>query len=130
MRTAADVARFLSDSSVGFQDFGDGLMVVTDAGGGLRNLAIKVQSDVVVFQLQVMNTPAPGSKGREALFEKLLRLNGEGLLHAAFAIVDDAVQLQAALPLTNLDSNELQAVLDDIGMAVSQHVPILMGTSS
>ena len=97
---------------------------------GLKNLAIKVSDEVVVFQLRVLDVPASGTKGRETLFESLLRLNGEGLLHAAFAILKGGIYLQAALPLANLDPNELQAVLDDIGMAVSQHLPQLTNASN
>ena len=128
MRTVSDVERFLTDSSVKFQDFGGGLFIVTDDTSGLRQLAIKVQDEVVVFQLRVMDVPEKNAKGREALFEKLLFLNGQGLLHAAFALLDDGIYLQAALPLPNLDPNEMQAVLDDIGLAISQHLPELTGT--
>jgi hypothetical protein len=124
MRTIADVERFLSDH-VKYHDFGGGLFIVTDDTAGLRNLAIKVTDDVVVFQLRVLDLPTPGAKGREELFEKLLRLNNEGLLHAAFTLGEDGIYLQAALPLANLDPNEMQAVLDDMGMAVSQHIPHL-----
>lgn len=125
MRTAADVERFLEENALRFQDFGDGLFVVTDESSGLRNLAIKVEDDVVVFQLRVLDLPEPGAPGREALFEKLLRLNGWGLLHCAFTVQDDGIYLQSALPLQNLDPNEMQAVLDDMGLAVSQHIPRL-----
>lgn len=130
MRTVSDVEQFLNDSAVRFQDFGDGLFIVSDEGTGLHNLAIKVEDDVVVFQLRIMDNPAPGTAGREELFEKLLRLNGEGLLHAAFSLQDGGIYLQAALPLPNLDPNEMQAVLDDMGMAVSQHLPRLNNKSA
>ena len=130
MRTISDVERFLSERSVRYQDFGGGMFVVNDDGSGLKNLAIKVSDEVVVFQLRVMDAPGPGVTGREALFEKLLRLNGEGLLHAAFALLKGGIYLQAALPLANLDPNELQAVLDDMGMAVSQHLPQLATASN
>lgn len=124
MRTVSDVERFLTDSALKYQDFGGGLFIVNEESG-LRHLAIKVQDEVVVFQLRVMDTPAAGAPGRESLFETLLKLNGEGLLHAAFALLDDGIYLQAALPLPNLDPNEMQAVLDDISLAVSQHLPRL-----
>jgi CesT_Tir_1 len=129
MRTISDVERFLADRALKYQDFGGGMFVVNDDGSGIKNLAIKVSDEVVVFQLRVLDAPEAGSKSREALFERLLRLNGEGLLHAAFALLKDGIYLQAALPLANLDPNEMQAVLDDMGMAVSQHLPQLTSTS-
>jgi hypothetical protein len=125
MRTIQDVEQFLKESELGFQDYGDGLFVVSDDRSGLRNLAIKVESPVVVFRLRAGDTPAKGAPGREALFEELLRLNGADLLHSAFSVQPDGVYLTAALPLDNLDLNELRAVVDDIGLAVSQHIPHL-----
>ncbi|MEZ4410190.1 MAG: YbjN domain-containing protein [Polyangiales bacterium] len=124
MRTTHDVERYLEAADIPYQDYGDGLFVVTD-GSGHRDLAIKVEPPVVVFRLKVGEVPEPGAPEREALFEELLRLNGTDLLHAAFCIAPDGVYLTAALPLDNLDQNEFQAVVDDIGMAMSQHLPLL-----
>lgn len=127
MRTERDVERFLGEFGIPYQDLGGGLFVVTDESSGLRNLAIKVEAPVVVFRLRVLDAPEPGAAGREALFENLLRLNGSGLLHSAFCLQNDGIYLTAALPLDNLDPNELQAVIDDLGIAASQHVAKLRG---
>jgi len=127
MRTEQDVEQYLRDFNIPYQDLGGGLFVVTDESSGLRNLAIKVESPVVVFRLRVLDAPVPGTPGREALFERLLRLNGSGLLHSAFGLQDDGIYLTAALPLANLDPNELQAVVDDLGIAASQQVAELRG---
>jgi hypothetical protein len=48
------------------------------------------------------------------------------LLHAAFAIESGQIVLTAALELQNLDTNELEAVLSDLDMALSEHVPALV----
>ncbi|MDP3278030.1 MAG: YbjN domain-containing protein [Deltaproteobacteria bacterium] len=128
MRTSEDVERYLKESAVPYQDLGGGMFIVNDLRSGLDNLAIKVQDNVVVFALRLFDVPAVGAPSREALFEKLLRLNSDGLLHSAFALQEESVYLQAALPLQNLDANEIQAVLDDMGLASSQHVPALRDT--
>jgi hypothetical protein len=125
MRTIQDIERFLSESSLPFQDLGDGMFVVQDDASGLHNLAIKVEPPVVVFRLRAGDVPPAGAANREKLFEELLKLNGAGLLHSAFSVQNDGIYLTAALPLDNLDQNELQAVVDDIGLAISQHVPRL-----
>lgn len=125
MRTEQDVERFLGDLGIPYQDLGGGLFVVMDESSGLRNLAIKVEAPVVVFRLRVLDAPEVGAPNREALFENLLRLNGSGLLHSAFCLQNDGIYLTAALPLDNLDPNELQAVVDDLGIAASQHVASL-----
>lgn len=125
MRTTQDVEQYLKDAGIAYQDFGDGLFVVADEQTGVQNLAIKVEPPVVVFRLRAGDTPEEGKAGREKLLEELLRLNGTGLLHSAFSLQTDGIYLTAALPLDNLDLNELQAVVDDIALAVSQHLPRL-----
>lgn len=125
MRTIEDVERYLQESNMAYQDYGDGLFVVSDADIGVRNLAIKVEQPVVVFRLRAGDVPEKGAPGREHLFQRLLELNGQGLLHSSFALMKDGVYLTAALPLDNLDQNELRAVVEDMGLAVSQHLPAL-----
>lgn len=127
MRTVEDVERFLKESAVPFQDLGGGMFIVTDDESGLHNLAIKVEDAVVLFSLKVLVPPSGSGPDREKLFEQLLRINASGLLHSSFALQDDGIYLQAALPLPNLDDNEMQAVLDDMGLATKQHVPALRG---
>ena len=125
MRTIEDVELYLKGSNMAYQDYGDGLFVVSDADIGVRNLAIKVEQPVVVFRLRAGDVPEKGAPGREHLFQRLLELNGQGLLHSSFALMKDGVYLTAALPLDNLDQNELQAVVEDMGLAASQHLPRL-----
>jgi hypothetical protein len=125
MRTVDDVEKYLQDAGIPYQDLGDGMFIVSDHESGVSNLAIKVDSPVVIFRMRVGDAPAQGAAKREALFEELLRLNGGGLLHSAFSLQDDGIYLSAALPLDNLDLNELQAVVEDMGLAASQHLPRL-----
>ncbi len=125
MRTVDDVEKYLQEAGIPYQDLGDGMFIVTDNDSGVSSLAIKVDSPVVIFRMRVGDAPAKGADGREALFEELLRLNGGGLLHSAFSLQDDGIYLSAALPLDNLDMNELQAVVEDMGLAASQHLPRL-----
>ena len=123
MRNADDVEGFLKGSEINYSDLGGGMFLV-DVHTTLPNsLVIKVEPPLVVFRLKAGEVPAAGSPGREGYFESLLRLNGTALLHSSFSLGDDGVYLTAALPLDNLDQNELQAVIDDMSMAVSQHLP-------
>jgi predicted HTH domain antitoxin len=55
----------------------------------------------------------------------LLRLNTTELFHCAFGIEGKNVVLTGALELENMDLNEFQAVVDDMGMAVSKLYPVL-----
>ena len=54
------------------------------------------------------------------MFQTLLRLNSQ-LMHSAYALEGDNVVLSGAQELENLDRNELQAVLDDMAIALDNH---------
>lgn len=125
MRSVDDVERYLQSSEINYSDLGGGMYLVDVHTTLSHSLVIKVEPPLVVFRLKAGALPAAGSEKRAALFESLLRLNGTALLHSSFSIADDGVYLTAALPLDNLDQNELQAVVDDMSMAVSQHLPEL-----
>ena len=55
----------------------------------------------------------------------LLELNAGKLLHTAYGLDGDNIVLSSALELENLDTNELEAVLADVDMALAEHVPSL-----
>ena len=61
------------------------------------------------------------------LFRKLLELNANDLVHAAYGLEKDRVILAAALDIDNLGLTELEAVLADMEMALANHVPVLRG---
>jgi len=88
----------------------------------MENLLVSLAGPIVVFRLKIMDLP---KTRREALFETLLRLNTTDLFHCAFGIEANAVVLTGALELENMDYNEFQAVIDDMGLAVSKQYPVL-----
>jgi len=94
-------------------------------GSGLAPVALRLAAPVLVAQVAIGESPQ-GDPPREAqVFRKLLQLNASDLLHAAYALEDGRIVLIAALELENLDQNELEAVLADMGMAQSKHVGML-----
>ncbi len=97
-------------------------------GPGQPPAALRVAPPVAVTQVEI--GPCPRSADVAApLFRRLLELNASGLLHAAYAIEKsasgDRIVLTSALELEHLDLNELEAVLADLDMALSEHVPEL-----
>jgi Zn-dependent protease with chaperone function len=102
----------------------DGTFLVS-VGSGLPPVALRIATPVLVVQVQIAPTPKGDTAGESKLFRRLLELNASDLLHAAYALEDSRVVLTAALELENLDTNELEAVLADMGMALSKHVPML-----
>jgi hypothetical protein len=120
MKTREDIESYLLKLGVSYEELsGDLWRLRLD---GIENLMVSLAGPIVVFRLKIMDVPVVR---REALFENLLRLNTTELFHCAFGIEGNAIVLGGALELENMDFNELQAVIDDIGMAVSKHYPVL-----
>ena len=120
MKTREDIESYLLKMGVNHEDLGGDIWRVRD--GGVENLMVSLAGPIVVFRLKMMDVPATR---REALFETLLRLNTTELFHCAFGIEGTAVVLTGALELENMDYNEFQAVIEDMGMAVSKLYPVL-----
>jgi hypothetical protein len=120
MKTREDIESYLLKMGVGNEEIGANLWRLRLEG--IENLMVSVAGPVVVFRLKLMDIPRTR---REQLFEELLRLNTTELFHCAFGIENQAIVLGGALELENMDFNEFQAVIDDMGMAVSKHYPVL-----
>jgi len=120
MKTREDIESYLLKIGVGYEDLGGDIWRLHF--NGIENLVVSLAGHIVVFRLKMMELP---STKREDLFETLLRLNTTELFHCAFGIEGNAIVLDSALELENMDLNEFQAVIDDMGMAVSKLYPVL-----
>jgi hypothetical protein len=56
---------------------------------------------------------------------RLLALNAQELLHASYGLEDNRIVLSAAWELESLDLSELQSGLDEVDVALAEHVPEL-----
>ena len=124
MRTEQDVEAYLLRLKRRFGSVDDqpGTFVV-ESSGGMPPVALRVNPPLVVLRVHIGDVkqgsnPVP-------LFRKLLELNARQLVHASYGLDDEHVVLSSALELENLDFNELQATLDEIDVALAQHVPEL-----
>ena len=88
-------------------------------------VALRMAAPVLVAQVQIGDAPKNNPTLEAKLYKKLLQLNATDLLHAAYALEHDSIVLTAALELESLDLNELEAVMADMAMALSKHVPTL-----
>jgi Tir chaperone family protein CesT len=103
---------------------GDGVYFVS-VGAGQPPAALSIQTPVLVLQVQVGELPHGNAESLVSYLKRLLEINADGLLHAAFALENGAIVLTSALEIESLDANELEAVLADVDVALSQHVPAL-----
>ncbi len=121
-----DLASELVRLNRSFEPAGDAGVYLVSMGAGQPPCALHLSPPVLVAQVQVSPVFTLNDRGQAQFFRRLLELNASGLVHAAFAIENGQIVLTAALPLENLDSNELEAVLADLDMALGEHVPALV----
>jgi hypothetical protein len=103
----------------------DAQTYLVSLGANLPPAVLRVAAPVVVVQVEMGVTPSGGAAAEAKLYRKLLELNATDLLHAAYGLAGSRIVLSAALELSSLDINELEAVLANIDMAIAQHVPAL-----
>jgi hypothetical protein len=124
MRTETDVEAYLYRLKRRFRtvDEQPGTFLV-DTSGGMPAVAVRVDPPLVVLRVHIGDVTSGSDQAM--LFRKLLTLNARQLVHSSYGLDDDRVILSSALELENLDFNELQATLDEIDVALAQHVPEL-----
>jgi hypothetical protein len=101
----------------------DGTFLVS-IGTNHPPVALRLVPPVLVVQVTV--GPAPSDETDAApVYKQLLELNASALVHSAYGLERDLIVLSSALELESLDLNELEAVLADMDVALSEHVPLL-----
>lgn len=105
-----------------FQQIAEGTWVVTDDDAGVHQVVVMVDDPIVVVRVTVMALP---TKNREAFFETVLRMNATDLVHIAYAVEGEHLILSNSFLLDTLDLEEIQAAVDEFGLALIQHYSIL-----
>jgi len=105
-----------------YQQIAEGTWVVTDDDAGVHQVVVMVDDPIVVVRVTVMALP---SKNREAFFETVLRMNASDLVHIAYAVEGEHLILSNSFLLETLDLEEIQAAVDEFGLALIQHYSIL-----
>jgi hypothetical protein len=123
-RTREDIERDLEARGRPFQVLDDDTIIVPLVAGQAPAM-LRVEPPVVVLQVNIGEVSFTGDTKAVAFYRKLLELNATSLMHAAYGLDEGRVVLSAALALDNLDSNELEAVLADLGLALVEQLPQL-----
>ncbi len=123
IRTSDDLEAQLGRLGRRYERTPDGTFIVA-IGPNQPPAALLLVPPVLVIQVAIGEAPADLAVAGP-IYKKLLELNASTLLHSAFGLENDQIVLAAALELDNLDLNELEAVLADIDVALSEHVPVL-----
>jgi len=123
IQSSEDLEGYLLRLERRFERAADGTYLLS-MGADRPLVALRVAAPVLVAQVDIGQAPADDASAAP-LFRKLLVLNATGLVHAAYGIEGNTIVLSAALELKNLDLNELEAVLADLDMALSNQIPTL-----
>lgn len=130
-KSVEDLEGFLERLGRRHERLDSGTLLIT-FGPGQPPVALRVAPPVAVVQVDIGRCPpetGPAQESAAALYRRLLELNAQGLVHAAYAIEKgeggDRIVLTSALELEHLDLNELEAVVADIDIALTEHVPEL-----
>ena len=118
MKSAEDIESYLIQMDAQYESVGENIWVVKEMG---PDIVISISGPVVVLRVKVMDVNMVPTDKRATFFELLLTLNATEMLHGSYGLEEGAVVVTDALELENLDYNEFQAALDDVGMAISNH---------
>lgn len=113
---------YLIELSMPYENKGDNLWTITDSSKGFENVIVTLNEPVITINVNVMPVP---SAQKEEFYETLLKLNATDMIHGAYGINGNNVVLIDTLEGETMDQEELQASLDAISLALSQHYPVL-----
>jgi hypothetical protein len=117
MVTREDVDRYLLRMELDYEEVEEGMWLVNTQEDGAP-LVVSHTPPLLVFRLKVMDIPDDERRCAE-LFRKLLEMNANELVHAAYGLEEGDVILTASLQLQNLDFNEFQSMIDSFQMALA-----------
>lgn len=123
-RTARDIDAFLAKLERRFELLAEETFVI-DSGLEGTPIALRVAPPMAVLRVRIGPAPTATAASALTMFRRLLEHNASDLVYCAYGLEDGQIVLGAALPLENLDLNELEAVLSDIDLALARHVPEL-----
>jgi len=116
MRTRDDIEAYLTRSGLPHEEISPDTWLVR-AEAGREPFVVRLEGPLVLVRTNIGPVP---KKGREKYLADLLRANAETLVHCSYGLAGDTVILSGALPLENLDYNEMISTLDDMSLAVAR----------
>jgi len=121
MASTDELDSYLIKMGLPYEQVGEGTWVINpDSSMRRAPIGVTIEEPIVLFSIPMfeLGTDVPE---RERLFRTLLELNSE-LLHSSYALQGEQVVLSGAFQLENLDFNEFQAMVDDMCIALDNHL--------
>ncbi len=111
---------YLVRSGATYDVIGENMWVVHDEIDHVDNIVINLAPPVVLFRVKLMEMPSDPTQQAQ-LCRKLLELNASAMVAGAYAIDGNSVIALETLQSENLDYNELQAAIDGLTLAITEH---------
>ena len=118
MATNSEIESFFEELEISYDTVGEGIWVLNLEEQGIENLVINHEPPLILFRIKLMDMP---SKNREEFFKRLLELNATDLVHGAYGLEEGNIILIDSLQSENLDINELEASIESLAFAATQH---------
>ena len=119
MATVDEIDSHLIQTGLPYEQIGKGTWLVSPEGARPARIGVQFDDPIVLFSIPVLDLQ-PDIDDTEGLFRLLLTLNSE-LLHASYSLQSNRIVLSGAQQVENLDFNEVQAMIDDMCMALDRH---------
>jgi hypothetical protein len=116
------IEAYLIDLKLNYLELAPNSWLINDDSRGLEETVVICAPPLTIIRVKVMEIPATK---REEFFEKLLRFNASDIVHGAYGLEGNDVILIDTLQYDGMSKEELQASLDAVGLALSQHYPVL-----
>jgi len=122
MATNSEIESFFDQLEIPYDTVGEGIWVLNIEEQGIDNLVVNHEPPLILFRIKLMGMPR---KNRDQFFRRLLELNATDLVHGAYALEEDNVILIDSLQSEHLDINEIEASIESLAFAATQHYPEL-----
>ncbi len=126
MTDAHELEGLLMNSGLDYESHAGDTWVIHNQSDHLDNVVLQFTPPVIVFRVKLMDAPQDAQK-RADLYERLLQLNATDMVAGAYALEGQAIVITENLQTENLDANELQAAVDGLSLAISEHYQELRG---
>lgn len=113
---------YLINLDLTYEEVAENTWIVNDHEKSLEQVMVIAALPVVIIRVKVMETQ---DDMPVEFYKDLLALNASDLVHAAYALDGNDVILLDTHEFEQMDIEEFQASLDAIGLALSQHYPVL-----
>lgn len=121
MRTRDDIEAYLVRSGNPHREVAEDTWLVSDPSENRESIVVRITEGLVIFRMKVLELGTVSQERRGPLFEALLRMNAEDMVHGAYGISNDDLVMIATLRLEHLDFNEFSGTLDDFSIALTKH---------